>query len=153
MSMLTTDRLNRWTQGTRLVALAALAGWAVFAPANVVWTAVLAAGLIGSVVVLAVLVMRVRPLHDRLLVRRVEEKDAASGGIHIPDAAGEKPTEGRLLAVGNGRVLEDGMRRAHDAHVGESIRLGRYAGTEITVDGADVVILREGEVLAIVGRG
>jgi chaperonin GroES len=95
--------------------------------------------------------MKVRPLHDRLLVRRIEEKDTASGGIIIPDTAKEKPMEGEVLAVGNGRVLEDGTTLALDVSVGDRILFGKYSGTEIKVDGEDVLIVREDEVLAIMG--
>ncbi|MGD8897351.1 MAG: co-chaperone GroES [Acidobacteriota bacterium] len=95
--------------------------------------------------------MRVRPLHDRLLVRRVEEKETARGGIVIPDAAREKPMEGEVLAVGNGKLLENGTTLALDVKVGDRILFGKYSGTEITVDGEDVLIVREDEVLAIMG--
>jgi chaperonin GroES len=95
--------------------------------------------------------MKVRPLHDRLLVRRVEEKETARGGIIIPDTAKEKPMEGKVLAVGNGRVLEDGTKLALDVKVGDRILFGKYSGTEITIEGEDVVIVREDEVLAIMG--
>jgi chaperonin GroES len=94
--------------------------------------------------------MKVRPLHDRLLVRRIEEKETAPGGIIIPDTAREKPTEGRVLAAGNGRVLDSGMKVALDVKVGDRILFGKYSGTEIKVDGEEVVIVREDEVLAIV---
>jgi chaperonin GroES len=95
--------------------------------------------------------MKVRPLHDRLLVRRVEEKETARGGIIIPDTAKEKPMEGKVLAVGNGRLLENGTKVALDVKVGDRILFGKYSGTEITIDGEDVVIVREDEVLAIMG--
>jgi chaperonin GroES len=95
--------------------------------------------------------MKVRPLHDRLLVRRIEEKETASGGIVIPDTAREKPMEGKVLAVGNGRVLEDGTRLAIDVKVGDRILFGKYSGTEIKIDGEEVLIVREDEVLAIMG--
>jgi chaperonin GroES len=95
--------------------------------------------------------MKVRPLHDRLLVRRIEEEDTASGGIIIPDTAKEKPMEGEVLAVGNGRVLEDGTKLALDVSVGDRILFGKYSGTEMKVDGEDVLIIREDEVLAIMG--
>jgi chaperonin GroES len=94
--------------------------------------------------------MKVRPLHDRLLVRRIEEKETAPGGIIIPDTAREKPTEGRVLAAGNGRVLDNGTKVALDVKVGDKILFGRYSGTEVKVDGEEVVIVREDEVLAIV---
>ena len=93
--------------------------------------------------------MKVRPLHDRLLVRRIEEKEMARGGIIIPDTAKEKPMEGKVLAVGNGRVLEDGKRLALDVKVGDRILFGKYSGNEIEMDGEPVLIVREDEVLAI----
>jgi chaperonin GroES len=95
--------------------------------------------------------MRVRPLYDRLLVRRIEEKEMARGGIIIPDTAKEKPMEGEVLAVGNGRVLENGTKLALDVKVGDRILFGKYSGTEIKVDGEEVVVVREDEVLAIMG--
>ena len=95
--------------------------------------------------------MKVRPLHDRLLVRRIEEKEAARGGIIIPDTAKEKPMEGKVLAVGNGRVLENGKTLALDVKVGDKILFGKYSGTEIKIDGEEVLIVREDEVLAILG--
>ncbi|MGD8896967.1 MAG: co-chaperone GroES, partial [Acidobacteriota bacterium] len=82
--------------------------------------------------------MKVRPLHDRLLVRRVEEKETAGGGIIIPDTAKEKPMEGKVVAVGNGRLLENGTKLALDVKVGDRILFGKYSGTEITIDGEDV---------------
>ena len=94
--------------------------------------------------------MKVRPLHDRLLVRRIEEKETAPGGIIIPDTAREKPTEGRVLAAGNGRVLDSGTKVALDVKVGDRILFGKYSGTEIKVDGEEVLVVREDEVLAIV---
>ena len=93
--------------------------------------------------------MKVRPLHDRLVVRRSEEKETAKGGIIIPDTAKEKPVEGEVLAVGNGRVLENGTKIALDVKVGDKILFGKYSGTDIKVDGEDVLILREDEVLAV----
>jgi chaperonin GroES len=95
--------------------------------------------------------MRVRPLHDRLLVRRIEEKEMARGGIIIPDTAKEKPMEGEVLAVGNGRVLENGTKLTLDVKVGDRILFGKYSGTEIKIDGEEVVVVREDEVLAIMG--
>jgi chaperonin GroES len=95
--------------------------------------------------------MKVRPLHDRLLVRRIEEKERARGGIIIPDTAKEKPMEGKVLAVGKGRVLENGKKLALDVKVGDRILFGKYSGTEIKVDDEEVLIVREDEVLAIVG--
>jgi chaperonin GroES len=93
--------------------------------------------------------MKVRPLHDRLVVRRVEEKETAKGGIIIPDTAKEKPQEGEVLAVGNGKVLENGTKVPLDVKVGDKILFGKYSGTDIKIDGDDVLILREDEVLAV----
>ena len=93
--------------------------------------------------------MKVRPLHDRLLVRRIEEKTTAKGGIIIPDTAKEKPQEGEVLAVGNGKLLENGTKIALDVKVGNKILFGKYTGTDIKIDGEEVLILREDEVLAI----
>jgi chaperonin GroES len=93
--------------------------------------------------------MKVTPLHDRLLVRRVEEKETAKGGIIIPDTAKEKPQEGEVLAVGNGKILDNGTKIALDLKVGDKILFGKYTGTEIKIDGEDVLILREDEVLAV----
>ena len=93
--------------------------------------------------------MKVRPLHDRLVVRRVEEKETAKGGIIIPDTAKEKPQEGEVLAAGNGKVLENGTKVALDVKDGDKILFGKYSGTDIRIDGEDVLILREDEVLAV----
>ena len=93
--------------------------------------------------------MKVRPLHDRLLVRRIEEKVTAKGGIIIPDTAKEKPQEGEVLAVGNGKLLENGTKIALDVKVGNKILFGKDTGTDIKIDGEEVLILREDEVLAI----
>jgi chaperonin GroES len=93
--------------------------------------------------------MKVRPLHDRLLVRRIEPKETAKGGIIIPDTAKEKPQEGQVLAAGNGKILDNGTKVALDVKVGDKILFGKYSGTEIKLDGEDVLILREDEVLAV----
>jgi len=93
--------------------------------------------------------MKVRPLHDRLVVRRIEEKETAKGGIIIPDTAKEKPQEGEVLAVGNGKTLDSGIKITLDVKVGDKILFGKYSGTEIKIDGEDVLILREDEVLAV----
>jgi chaperonin GroES len=94
-------------------------------------------------------VLKVRPLHDRLLVRRIEEKETAKGGIIIPDTAKEKPQEGEVLAAGNGKILDNGTKVPLDVKVGDKILFGKYSGTEIKIDGEDVLILREEEVLAV----
>ena len=93
--------------------------------------------------------MKVRPLHDRLLVRRLEEKEASSGGIIIPDTAKEKPQQGEVLAVGNGRILENGTKVALDVKVGDKVLFGKYNGSDVTIEGEDVLVLREEEVLAV----
>ena len=95
--------------------------------------------------------MKVRPLHDRLVVRRIEEKEQVKGGIIIPDSAKEKPQEGKVVAVGNGKVLDDGKRQAMDVKVGDKILFGKYSGTDIKIDGEEMLILREDDVLAILG--
>jgi chaperonin GroES len=93
---------------------------------------------------------KVRPLHDRLLVRRIEEKETVKGGIIIPDTAKEKPQEGEVLAVGNGKILENGIKVALDVKVGDKVLFGKYTGTDIKIDGKEVLILREDEVLAVI---
>jgi chaperonin GroES len=95
--------------------------------------------------------MNVRPLHDRVLIRRIEEKETVKGGIIIPDTAKEKPQEGEVVAVGNGKVLENGTTIALEVKKGDKILFGKYSGTDIKVDGHEYLILREDEVLAIVG--
>ncbi|HKC11546.1 MAG TPA: co-chaperone GroES [Vicinamibacteria bacterium] len=95
--------------------------------------------------------MKVQPLHDRLLVRRIEEKETVKGGIIIPDTAKEKPQEGEVLAVGNGKILENGTKLPLDVKVGDKILFGKYSGTDIKIDGEEVLILREDEVLARLG--
>jgi chaperonin GroES len=92
---------------------------------------------------------KVRPLHDRLIVRRIEEKESVKGGIIIPDTAKEKPQEGEVLAIGNGKLLENGTKVALDVKVGDKILFGKYTGTDIKIDGEEVLILREDEVLAV----
>ena len=92
---------------------------------------------------------KIRPLHDRLLVRRIEPKETAKGGIIIPDTAKEKPQEGEVLAVGNGRILDNGTTLAPDVKVGDRSLFGKYSGAEIKLEGEDVLVLREEEVLAV----
>jgi chaperonin GroES len=95
--------------------------------------------------------MKIRPLHDRLLVQRIEEKETVKGGIIIPDSAKEKPQEGKVVAVGNGKILENGTKLALDVKAGDKILFGKYSGSEIKVDGEEYLILREDEVLAVIG--
>lgn len=94
--------------------------------------------------------MNVRPLHDRLLVRRVEENQTTKGGIIIPDSAKERPLEGKVIAVGAGKRLEDGTLVAPDVKSGDRILFGKYAGTEIKIDGVEHLILGEDEVLGVI---
>src|SRR3970282_2137913 len=93
--------------------------------------------------------MNVRPLQDRLLVRRVEEEEKTKGGIIIPDSAKERPLEGNVISVGAGKHREDGTLVALDVKAGDRILFGKYAGTEIKIDGIDHIILREDEVLGV----
>jgi chaperonin GroES len=95
--------------------------------------------------------MNVRPLHDRVLVKRVEEKEVVKGGIIIPDTAKEKPMEGEVIEVGSGKVMDDGKRAAMDVKKGDRILFGKYSGTEIKIDDVDYIIMREDEILAVLG--
>jgi chaperonin GroES len=90
-----------------------------------------------------------RPLHDRLLVKRVEAEEKSKGGIIIPDSAKEKPIEGEVIAVGNGKILDDGKSRPVEVKVGEKVLFGKYSGTEIKIEGEEHIILREDEVLGV----
>ena len=94
---------------------------------------------------------KVRPLHDRLLVKRIEEAETVKGGIIIPDSAKEKPQEGEVVAVGNGKILDNGTKVALDVKAGDKILFGKYSGTDIKIDGEEYMILREDEVLAVIG--
>jgi chaperonin GroES len=94
--------------------------------------------------------MKMRPLHDRLLVERIEEREQRIGGIIVPDTAREKPQQGRVVAVGKGRVNDEGTVFPLDVKAGDTVLFGKYAGTEIKVEGTEYLILREDEVLGIV---
>ena len=96
--------------------------------------------------------MKVQPLADRLLIRRVEEEEMKRGGIIIPDTAKEKPQEGEVVAVGPGRLSDDGKRMPLEVKAGDRILIGKYSGTDVKIEGDEFVILREDDVLAIVGR-
>ena len=96
--------------------------------------------------------MKIRPLQDRIVVRRVQEEEKTKGGIIIPDSAKEKPIEGEVIAVGNGKVLEGGKVQALDVKKGDRILFGKYAGTEIKLDGIEHLILREEEVLGVIEK-
>ena len=96
--------------------------------------------------------MKIRPLHDRVIVKRLEEERTSPGGIVIPDTAAEKPIQGKVVAAGNGKVLEDGTVRALDVKVGDKILFGKYGGTEVKVDGEDLLVMREEDVMAIIEK-
>ncbi|MBI2160567.1 MAG: co-chaperone GroES [Candidatus Rokubacteria bacterium] len=93
--------------------------------------------------------MKIRPLHDRILVERLEEKEVKKGGIIIPDTAKEKPQEARVIAVGNGKVTEEGKKIPLDVKAGDKILFGKYSGSEVKIDDKEYLILREEDVLAI----
>ena len=95
--------------------------------------------------------MKIKPLADRILVRRVEEEEVKKGGIIIPDSAKEKPMQGEVIAVGPGAVGEDGKRVAMDVRKGDRILMGKYSGQEIKIDGEELIIMREDDVLAVIG--
>ncbi len=95
--------------------------------------------------------MNVRPLHDRVLVKRLEEQEQMRGGIIIPDSAKEKPQEAEVIAVGPGKVLDNGERGALDVAAGDKVLIGKYSGSDIKIDDDEFVILREDEILAVVG--
>ena len=94
--------------------------------------------------------MNVRPLHDRIIVSRIEEGEQKIGGIIIPDSAKEKPQQGKVIAAGTGKVKDDGTRQPLDVKAGDLILFGKYSGQEVKVDGEDYLIMREDEVLAVV---
>jgi chaperonin GroES len=94
--------------------------------------------------------MKLRPLQDRILVKRVEQESMTKGGIIIPDSAKEKPAEGEVVAVGNGKMGEDGKRITPDIKAGDRILFGKYAGTEVKIDGEEHLIMREDDVLGII---
>jgi chaperonin GroES len=96
--------------------------------------------------------MKIRPLQDRLVVKRLAEEEKTKGGIIIPDSAKEKPVEGEVIAVGNGKVLEDGSQRSLDVKKGDRILFGKYSGTEIKIDGVEHLILREEDILGIIEK-
>ena len=93
--------------------------------------------------------MKIRPLHDRILVKRIEEEEKTKGGIIIPDTAKEKPQEGKVIAVGNGKVGEDGKARPLDVKAGDRVLFSKYAGTEVNIDGEEHLIIREDDVLGV----
>jgi chaperonin GroES len=95
--------------------------------------------------------MKIRPLHDRVIVKRVEEETTTAGGIVLPGSAAEKPSEGEVLAVGNGKVLENGDVRALEVKVGDKVLFGKYSGTEVKVDGDELIVMREEDIMGVLG--
>ncbi len=94
--------------------------------------------------------MKIRPLHDRVVVKRTEEDRTSPGGIVIPDAAAEKPINGEVVAAGNGKIQDDGKVRALDVKVGDQVLFGKYAGTEVKVDGEDLLVMKEDDIMAVI---
>ena len=94
--------------------------------------------------------MKIRPLHDRVIVKRLEEERTSPGGIVIPDSAAEKPVQGKIVAVGKGKILEDGNVRPLDVKVGDKILFGKYSGTEVKIDGEELLVMREEDVMAVI---
>jgi len=94
--------------------------------------------------------MKIRPLHDRVIIRRMEEERTSPGGIVIPDTATEKPIKGEVIAVGNGKVLDNGEIRALDLKAGDKVLFGKYSGTEVKVDGDELLVMKEDEVMAVI---
>ncbi len=94
--------------------------------------------------------MNIRPLHDRVIVRRMEEERTSPGGIVLPDSATEKPVQGEVLAVGKGKILENGDVRPMDVKVGDKVLFGKYSGTEVKVEGQEVLVMREEDIMGVV---
>ena len=94
--------------------------------------------------------MNIRPLHDRVIIRRMEEEKTSPGGIVIPDSATEQPVKGEVVAIGNGKILESGDVRPLDVKVGDIILFGKYSGTEVSVDGEELLVMREDDITAII---
>jgi chaperonin GroES len=96
--------------------------------------------------------MKIRPLQDRVIVKRVEEEEKTKGGIIIPDTAKEKPMEGKVIAVGKGKMLEDGKIHPLDVKAGDRVLFGKYAGTEVKIDGEEHLIMREDDILGVIEK-
>ncbi len=94
--------------------------------------------------------MNIRPLHDRVVVRRLEEEKTSPGGIVIPDSATEKPIQGEVIAVGNGKILDNGEVRGLDVKKGDKILFGKYSGTEVKVDGEELLVMREDDIMGVI---
>ncbi len=95
--------------------------------------------------------MNIRPLHDRVVIKRLEEEQKSAGGIVIPDTAAEKPQRGEVVAVGNGKPLDNGEVRQMELKVGDKVMFGKFSGTEVKIDGDEVVVMREDDILAVLG--
>ena len=95
--------------------------------------------------------MKIRPLHDRVIIKRLEEEKTSPGGILIPDSAAEKPVRGEVMATGNGKLLENGSVRPLDVKVGDKVLFGKYSGNEVKVDGVDYLVMREDDIVAVLG--
>lgn len=96
--------------------------------------------------------LKIRPLHDRVIIKRLEEERTSPGGIVIPDTAAEKPIKGKVIAVGKGKILENGEVRPLDVKVGDNILFGKYSGTEVKVDGEELLVMREEDVMAVIEK-
>ena len=96
--------------------------------------------------------MKIRPLHDRVIVKRMEEERTSPGGIVIPDSAAEKPIKGEVVAVGNGKILENGDVRSLDVKVGDKVLFGKYAGTEVKVDGEELLVMKEDDIVGVITK-
>jgi chaperonin GroES len=94
--------------------------------------------------------MKIRPLHDRIVVRRMEEERTSAGGIVIPDSATEKPIQGEVIAVGNGKIMDNGDTRNLDVKVGDTVLFGKYSGTEVKLDGEEFLVMREDDVMGVI---
>ena len=95
--------------------------------------------------------MNIRPLHDRVVIKRLEDEKMSAGGIVIPDSASEKPIKGEVLAVGNGKKLDNGDTQPMDVKVGDKVLFGKYSGTEVKIDGDELVVMREDDIMAVLG--
>ncbi|MEQ1545274.1 co-chaperone GroES [Methyloglobulus sp.] len=95
--------------------------------------------------------MKIRPLHDRVIVKRLEEETTTAGGIVLPGSAAEKPSQGMVLAIGGGKQLDNGQVRALEVKVGDKVLFGKYSGNEVKVDGEDLIVMREEDIMGIVG--
>lgn len=93
--------------------------------------------------------MKIRPLHDRVIIKRLEQEKTSPGGIVIPDSATEKPIQGEVIAVGNGKILDNGERRAVDLKAGDKVLFGKYSGTEVKIDGTEYLVMREEDIMGV----